>query len=186
MGHDTNLKGFQCELRADGNEETPGQAQALRVNASHRAALMSADLFPRGQVWVRMHMREDHTRCTKQPPSIRGHEALWTHSYCHNLQGPRNQSRKSLRLRLTDSSFSNSGLHCAASSATGFWTMFLQTSQMVRLAMNMPTSGTNTRIPLPASAPFKLRRQKQGGGNSVVLTLQWLNHHRECLNLLKT
>ena len=76
MGHDTNLKGFQCELRADGNEETPGQAQALRVNASHRAALMSADLFPRGQVWVRMHMREDHTRCTKQPSSIGGHEAL--------------------------------------------------------------------------------------------------------------
>ena len=76
MGQDTNLKGFQCELRADGNEETPGQAQALRVNASHRAALTSPDLFPRGRVRVRMHMREDHTRCTKQPPSTGGHEAL--------------------------------------------------------------------------------------------------------------
>lgn len=156
----------------------PGQAQALRVNASHRAALTSPDLFPRGRVRVRMHMREDHPRCTKQPPSIGGHEALCiSHFSCHNLQGPRNQTRKRPRLRLTDSSFSNSGLHCAASSAIGFWTMFLQTSQMVRLAMNMPTSGTNTRIPLPASAPFKLWREKQGGGNSIVLTLQWLNHH---------
>lgn len=72
-----NLKGSQCELRADGNE-TPGQAQALRVNASHRAALTSPDLFPRGQLWVRMRIREDHTRCAKQPPSIAGHEALCT------------------------------------------------------------------------------------------------------------
>lgn len=149
----------------------------------HRAALASADLFPRGRLWVRMRIREDHTRCAKQPPSIAGHEArarLTVH--CHNLWSPRSQSRKRPRLRLTDSSFSNSGLHCAASSATGFWTMFLQTSQMVRLAMNMPTSGTNTRIPLPASAPFKLWREQKGGGNSVVLMLQWLNHHRVCMN----
>lgn len=48
MGHDTNLKGSQCELRENGNEETPGQAQALMVNASHRAALTSPDLFPMG------------------------------------------------------------------------------------------------------------------------------------------
>lgn len=59
MDHDTNLKGFQCELRVDGNEETPGQAQALRVNASHRVALVSPDLFPRSHMWVRMHMCED-------------------------------------------------------------------------------------------------------------------------------
>ena len=65
MGHDTNLKGSQCELRENGNEETPGQAQALRVNASHRAALTSLDLFPHGQVQVRKHMHEDHMRCAK-------------------------------------------------------------------------------------------------------------------------
>lgn len=56
----------------------------------------------------------------------------------------------------TISSFSNCVLHCAASSVTGFRTMLRQRSHIDRLAMNIPMSGTNSLITLPASAPFTL------------------------------
>lgn len=90
-------------------------------------------------------------------------------------------------IRFTNSSFSNSELYCAASSVIGFWTMFLQTSQMVRLAMNIPISGTNTLIPLPASAPFRLwrgKKKKGGGGNLVVFLFLWWHYLQICLYLL--
>ena len=94
MGHDTNLKGSQCELRVDGKEETPGQAQALRVNASHRAVLTSPDLFPRSQMWVRMHVFEDPRGVQSNQTTQENMKLCARTVYCHNVQGPRTQSRK--------------------------------------------------------------------------------------------
>lgn len=52
-------------------------------------------------------------------------------------------------------------LHCAASSVTGFCNMLRQRSHIVRLAMNIPISGTNSLITFPASAPFTLYGMKR-------------------------
>lgn len=69
--------------------KTPGQAQALRVNASHRNnPHVHADLFPRGQVWWECTCVRT-TQCTKQPPSMGGHLKLCAYlaTHClHNLQ----------------------------------------------------------------------------------------------------
>lgn len=85
-----------------------------------------------------------------------------TDSTQSHRQGPGGGRRKMQVFTLTNSSFSHSELNWATSSLSGFLTMVLQTSQMVRLAMNIPISGTNTLMPLPASAPFKLWRKEDG------------------------
>lgn len=180
MGHDTNLKGSQCELRENGNEETPGQAQALMANA-HRAKPHVPRTCFRGQVrWESTCMRT--TRGVQQ---LMQHKRTW--SSVNTLLTITTYKAPEIKAgRCPESDLLTHHSQTPGYPATGFWTMFLQTSQMVRLAMNMPMSGTNTWIALPALAPFNQWREKREGGNSVVLILLWLNCHRVCLNLLKT
>lgn len=64
-------------------------------------------------------------------------------------------------MKPTCSSASKSALYWAMSSGGLFWTRLRHSSQMAKPAMNMPMSGMNTRMPLPASAPMTLKDKQK-------------------------
>lgn len=129
------------------------------------------------------------------PPSSNGHwclrprdplSALQTDPTQPHREGPGDGRRETWVFTLTNSSFSHSELNWATSSVSGFLTMVLQTSQMVRLAMNIPISGTNTLMPLPASAPFKLRGEGDGRRLSHICMAKHLTPYSNLLSDLKS
>lgn len=71
-------------------------------------------------------------------------------------------------MKPTCSSASKSALYWAMSSGGLFWTRVRHSSQMAKPATNMPMSGMNTRMPLPASAPITLWTNRKHRGHTLT------------------